>query len=226
LNRFSGNENLIMRHFSLENWADFANQKVSVEERTSMKRHLEMGCSQCSHVIAEWQSLKRFAVQESQNDPPGDVVAFVKSAFKIQRLRCAPGIVEALAELVFDSIWQPALAEVRSGSVDSRFLLYKAGPVLIDLHLNLTESSGHIALQGQVMDSEKEPKGIEEILVLLQSGQETIARTQTNEFGEFQLECDARKSLQMSVAVNPQKNVLIVLDETVWTTHQGANAPQ
>jgi hypothetical protein len=215
-----------MRHFSLENWADFANHKVSVDERASMERHLEMGCSHCSHVIAEWQSLKRFAAQESQNNPPGDVVAFVKAAFKALRPRRAPGIVETLAELVFDSFRQPALAMVRSCAVDSRCLLYRAGPVLIDLNLNLTQSSGHIALQGQVMDSETEGKGIEEISVLLQSGQETIARTQTNEFGEFQLECDARKSLQISVALNQQKNVLIVLDETVWTIHQSANAPQ
>jgi len=215
-----------MRHFSLENWADFANQNVSADERTSMERHLEMGCSQCTHVIAEWQSLKRFAVQESHNDAPADVVSFVKAAFKTLSPRRAPGIVTTLAQLVFDSFRQPALAGVRSGSPDSRCMLYRAGPVLIDLNLNLTQSSGHIALQGQVMDSETKAKGIEEIPVLLQSGQETIARTQTNEFGEFHLECDARKSLQISVGVNPQKNVLIVLDETVWSTHQNAGSPQ
>lgn len=191
-----------------------------------MERHLEMGCSQCTHIVAEWQALKRFAVQESHNDAPGDVVAYVKAAFKTLSPRRAPGIVATIAQLVFDSFGEPALAGVRSGSPDSRYLLYKAGPVLIDLNLNLTQSSGHIALQGQVMDSEAEAKGIEEIPVLLQSGQETVARTQTNEFGEFQLECDARKSLQISVGVNPQKNVLIVLDETVWTIHQGASVPQ
>jgi hypothetical protein len=215
-----------MRHFSLEQWADFANENVSANERAFMERHLEMGCSRCTHVFAEWQSLKRFAVQESQNDAPRDVVAFVKAAFKTLNPGRAPGIVEMLAQLVFDSFQRPALAGVRSGSPDSRCLLYRAGPVLIDLNLNLAHSSGHITLQGQVMDSETEAKGIQEIPVLLQSGQETVARTQTNEFGEFQLECDARKSLQISVGVNPQKNVLIVLDETVWTTHQSASAPQ
>ncbi len=215
-----------MRHFSLEKWADFANQKVSAGERTSMEYHLEMGCPQCTGIIAEWESLKCFAVQESHNDAPGDVVAFVKAAFKTLSPRRAPGIAATLAQLVFDSFQQPALAGVRSGSPDSRSMVYRAGPVLIDLNLNLTQSSRHIALQGQVMDSETTAKGIEEIPVLLQSGQETIARTQTNEFGEFRLECDARKSLQISVGVNPQKNVLIVLDETVWTIHQGASAPQ
>jgi len=215
-----------MRHFSLENWADFANQNVSAEERTSMERHLEMGCSQCTHVVAEWQSLKRFAVQESHNDAPADVVSFVKAAFKTLKPLRAPSMVATLAQLAFDSFRQPVLAGVRSGSADSRCLLYRAGPVLIDLNLNLTHSSGHIALQGQVMNSETRAKGIEEIPVLLQSGQETIAQTQTNEFGEFQLECDARKSLQISVEVNPQKNVLIVLDEIVWTANQNAGFPQ
>jgi hypothetical protein len=216
-----------MRHFSVENWADFVNQNVSSGERKSMGRHLETGCPQCAHVIAEWQVLKRFAVQESQNEAPETVVALVKAAFKTQGPRPVPGIMETLAELVFDSFREPTLAGVRSGSVDSRCLLYRAGPVLIDLNLNLSQSSGHIDLQGQVMDSETtDAKGIEEIPVLLQSGQETIAHTQTNQFGEFQLECEARKSLQISVGVNPHKNVLILLDETVWTTHLGGSAPQ
>src|SRR5947207_12566632 len=91
-----------MRHFSLEKWADFANQKVSAGERTSMEYHLEMGCPQCTGIIAEWESLKCFAVQESHNDAPGDVVAFVKAAFKTLSPRRAPGIAATLAQLVFD----------------------------------------------------------------------------------------------------------------------------
>lgn len=215
-----------MPHFSLEQWADFANQNVSANERASMERHLEMGCSRCAHIFREWQSLKRFAVQEPLNDAPREVVALVKATFKTLNPGRAPGIVDKLAQLVFDSFVEPALAGVRSGSPDSRCLLYRSGPVLIDLNLNLAQNPGHIALQGQVMDSETEPKGIQEIPVLLQSGQETIARTQTNEFGEFELECGAQKGLQISVGVNPHKNVLIVLDESVWTAHRGASAPQ
>jgi len=215
-----------MHHFSLEKWTDFANRNVTADERRSMQQHLETGCSSCSHVLAEWRSLKDFAFQELENETPRHAVAFVKSAFKNLGPRRAPGVITTLAQLVFDSVHQTAFSGIRHGSVDSRCLLYRAGPVFIDLSLDLTQSSGHIALQGQVMDSDTKTKGIEEIPVMLQSGQETLARTLTDEFGEFELQCEARKGLQLSVAVNPQKNVLIVLDESVWTSRQNTAAVQ
>jgi hypothetical protein len=213
-----------MQHFSLEEWTDFANRNVTADERRSMQQHLETGCSRCSHVLLEWQSLKDFAFQELENEAPRHAVAFVEAAFRNLNPRRAPDVITTLAHLVFDTFHQAAFAGVRHGPVDSRCLLYRAGPLFIDLNLDLTQSSGHIALQGQVMDSDTKTKGIEEIPVMLQSGQETLARTLTDEFGEFELECEARKGLQISLAVNPQKNVLIVLDESVWAARQTSAA--
>jgi hypothetical protein len=215
-----------MQHFSLEKWADFANGNVTAEERRSIERHLETGCSRCSQLLSEWQSLKDFAYHELENEAPRRAVAFVKSAFRALGSRRPSNVFTTLAKLVFDSVPQTAHAGVRCGSADSRCLLYRAGPVFIDLSLDLTQRSGHVALQGQVMDSDTMTQGIEEIPVLLQSGQETLARTLTDEFGEFELQCEARKSLQISVGVNPQKNVLIVLDESLWTYRQNTAVAQ
>ena len=211
-----------MRHFSLEEWADFTNQKVAHEKRQFMEHHLESYCTHCTSILSNWQSLRDFAIQESRIEVPESVVAFAKASFGARwfRRQEQPGALAVFAQLVFDSFRQPMLVGVRSGALGPRCLLYQAGSVLIDLNLDLMPDTGHIALQGQVLDSKIKNKGIEEIPVMLQSGQETIAHTETNEFGEFELECDARKSLQVSVAVNPQKNVLIVLDETVWATRR------
>lgn len=207
-----------MRHFSLEEWADFANQRVVREKRQFMERHLESYCSHCTNTLSNWQSLRDFAIQESRIEVPESVVALAKAAFRARWFpyQEQPGAFAVFAQLVFDSFRQPALAGVRSGALGSRCLLYQAGSVLIDLDLGLMPDTGHFALQGQVLDSKIKHQGIEKIPVMLQSGQETIAHTETNGFGEFELECEARKSLQVSVAVNPQKIVLIVLDETVW----------
>ena len=211
-----------MRHFSLEEWADFTNQKVAQEKRQFMEHHLESYCIHCTNILSNWQSLREFAIQESRIEVPETVVALAKASFSAHWFQREeqPGAFAVFAQLVFDSFRQPVLVGVRSGALGSRCLLYQAGSVLIDLNLDLMPDTGHIALQGQVLDSKIKDKGIEEIPVMLQSGQETIAHTETNEFGEFELECDARKSLQVSVAVNPQKNVLIVLDETVWATRR------
>jgi hypothetical protein len=210
------------RHFSLEEWADFTNRSVGHAKQLFMQHHLDAHCTYCMNILSHWQSLRRFACEESQIEVPESAVAFAKAAFTARRrqLQTRPGVIAVFAQLVFDSFRQPALVGVRSAALGSRCLLYQAGSVLIDLNLDLISDTGHIALQGQVLDSLIKDKGIEEIPVMLQSGQETIAHTETNEFGEFELECDARKSLQVSVAVNPQKNVLIVLDETVWASRQ------
>jgi hypothetical protein len=218
----------MMRHFSLEEWADFTNQNVVQEKRLFMEHHLASDCTHCTHILSNWQSLKQFAVQESRIEIPESAIAFAKAAFTARRYQRQgqPGTFAVFAQLVFDSFRQPVLAGVRSGALGSRCLLYQAGSVLIDLNLDLMAGTGHIALQGQVLDSKTKDKGIEEIPVMLQSGQEMIAHTETNEFGEFELECDARKSLQVSVAINPHKNVMIMLDETVWTTRYNPGIPQ
>jgi hypothetical protein len=204
------------RHFSLEEWLDYANGNVGPEKRSFMTHHLESGCAHCVQVATQWQLLKQFAVKESTLELPDQIVAFVKGAFRATNTPEPRSFLETIAQLVFDSFQQPLLAGVRSSAPGTRSLLYEAGPLLIDLNLDFSEETRHIVLQGQVMDSKIQGRGVEEIPISLQSGRETIAETQTNEFGEFELQCDVCKGLQVSVAVNPRKNVLIVLDEAVW----------
>jgi hypothetical protein len=216
-------ERVMTRHFSLEEWLDYTNRAVDPSKRNFMRHHLESGCTHCVQIAAQWQSLKAFAVKEASLQVPEEAVNAAKLAFNVPGKQYTPSFVEVIGKLIFDSFAQPVFAGARSNMASgTRCLLYEAGPLLIDLNLDVTDGSGRIQLQGQVMDSRVRGKGIEEIPVSLKSGQETITRTETNEFGEFQLECEARKSLQVAVAVNPHRNVLIVLDETVWAARQAA----
>jgi hypothetical protein len=206
----------MMRHFSLQEWLDYANRNVAPDKRTFMTHHLEAGCSHCTQVAAHWKLLKQFAAAEASLQVSEEVVELAKRSFRIPRKAETRSIFETIAELVFDSFQQPVLAGVRSSTPSTRSLLYAAGALLIDLNFDVADNTGHIMLQGQVMDSQVRGKGMEEIPVSLRSGRETVAQTRTNEFGEFELKCDARKGLQVSVAVNPQRNVLILLDEAFW----------
>ena len=178
--------------------------------------HLESGCSHCAQVASHWHLLKKFAAKESGLQLPDQSVAFVKGAFRAPSKPESRSFVETIAQLVFDSFQQPLLAGVRSSAPGARSLLYEAGQLLIDINLDFSEDTRQVVLQGQVMDSTIQGKGVEEIPISLQSGQETLAQTETNEFGEFELQCDARKGLQVSDAVNPRRNVLIVLDDAIW----------
>lgn len=45
---------------------------------------------------------------------------------------------------------------------------------------------------------------------------DTLAQTVTNQFGEFHLECETGKSLEVCVGVTARKDVFIPLDESIW----------
>lgn len=205
-----------MKHFSLEDWADFVNQVALASKRASMEHHLAMGCTQCGRSLARWERMRGFARQENANLPPDNVVRAAKYAFQTYGPRREGGAIRELARLVFDSFREPILVGVRASHMTTRQLLYQADALMIDLRIEGAADPGRMLLAGQVMDSVGSGKGIGEVPILLLYGRETVARTQTNELGEFRLECDAGKSLQISVGVSERKRVFIPLDDAVW----------
>ncbi len=205
-----------MKHFSLENWADFANRVIADDKRASMERHLEESCTQCVHTLSRWQWMRRFASQEPLYGPPEDAVKLAKRAFRANLPTNKQSATRWFAELIFDSFGQPALQGVRSGQMNTRHLLYKADDVLIDLQLHATADPNRMSLVGQVMDSRDNEKGIQRVPVLLLYGRDTLAETETNQFGEFLLECEGGKSLLVSVGITGRKEVFIPLDASIW----------
>jgi hypothetical protein len=203
-----------MNHFSLENWADFANRVISDDRRASMERHLELGCKQCANVLARWQGMRKFAGEESLCCPPEDVVKLAKRAFRAYVPGGKQDAVRCFAKLIFDSFRQPALQGVRNSRMKTRHLIYKADDVVIDLQLEASAHPNRMSLVGQVIDSSRSARGIQRVPVLILYGQDTLAQTETNQFGEFHLECEAGKSLQISVGVTARKDVFIPLDES------------
>jgi hypothetical protein len=211
-----------MKHFSLEDWADFANNTVGAAKRSLMERHLEVGCAACAGVLARWTHLKSFVAQEGDNYPPEGAVQAVKKAFRSLGPRPAPNSVKVFATLVFDSFQTPALAGVRGAAVGTRRLLYEASGVSIELSVDSLSATGDVLLTGQVVHPGDEATGICEVPVQLLHGRKTIAQTQTNKFGEFHLKGEAGKGMQVSLGVSEQKDVFILLDDSIWRTENRA----
>jgi hypothetical protein len=205
-----------MKHFSLGDWADFANGVIADGKRPLMERHLEQGCTPCAHVLSRWQWMRKFVGKESLYGPPEDAVKFAKRAFLAYLPSRKQSAAGRFAELIFDSFSQPALQGVRSGQMNTRRLIYKADDILIDLQLDATADPSKMSLVGQVMDSGDSEQGIQRVPVLLLHGRDTLAETETNQFGEFRLECEAGKSLQVSVGITGRKDVFIPLDDSIW----------
>jgi hypothetical protein len=97
-------------------------------------------------------------------------------------------------------------------------LLYRADSVVIELRFEFaTESeSERYSLTGQVMSSEEDASQFDKVPVGLRQGKNELARTVTNVFGEFNLEYEAFRNVEVHLSVSQQENVCIPLDDAFW----------
>lgn len=183
-----------------------------------MTNHLKTGCESCAKEKATWSTLAAFAKTEAQYEPPADIVNRAKALVQAAPKREKALRIREIAELVFDSFLTPQLAGVRSAAgVGSRQLLYRAGEVMIDVRFEANDESERFALTGQVFRDQGSKVGMTRVPISLISGKNELARTSTNQFGEFYLEHEsADKNLQVSLEVNSEKDVFIPLDESIW----------
>jgi len=188
-------------HFSEEDWVDFARQQGSMEQHARLARHLDGGCERCRPTVEFWQAVRGLAGQEASYRPPEGVVGQARAEFAFRRPEGLLGRVARNASLVFDSFRQPLPAGVRTAGLSPRQLLYKAGPYLIMLRVELAAGSDRLSVVGQILDEANPKRAVENLAVLVFSGEETVERTLTNRLGEFQLEPDPAEGLRISVGV-------------------------
>jgi hypothetical protein len=211
-----------MRHYRLESWIDLARGVVPEVTREAMQRHLRHGCEKCSAEYALWSAMSGFATAETVFDPPTEVVRTVKLALPGDARTRFTTRIKEVAQLLFDSFQTPQVEGVRAAHLGGRQLLYKAGPILIDMRLELSDESGRCSLTGQVFHSEKEPQAMRDLSVHLLHGQSELANTQTNSLGEFAIEYKAAKDLQVAVEVSPVKDVYLPLEGAFWRPTRSA----
>jgi hypothetical protein len=201
-----------MRHFGLEQWADFARQVAPAGSAEEMRRHLDEGCVKCARVAELWRRLQDVAKREAAYEPPASAVRFVKGYYALHKPAPARPHPRLLARLVTDVFRQPLLAGVRGSSGSPRQLLYRAGRIMIDMRVEPQPGSETLSLVGQVMNSGAPGQGIQDVPVLLLSGREPKAGAITNRFGEFHLEFPAQKSLRLSISMADGKEIIIPLE--------------
>ncbi len=136
----------------------------------------------------------------------------------------SPGLVSCTmkseqANLVFDSALQTAGTDVRSGSVSGRQLLYKAGNVCIDMHMQSQLGSDSVVLIGQLLDSDRPSQGLPDIPVLLLCEGDTISSQTTNSFGEFDFGIETPHNLQLVFGIGQRRPLIVSMpdmQENVW----------
>jgi hypothetical protein len=204
-----------MKHFEDKDLIDFVRSTANPKSRREIQSHLDGGCADCELRLRLWKWMKDFGNQEARNRPAVDTVRIAKAAFGAVSVKSRKPMRD-LATLVFDSFAQLQVTGIRSTTAGARQLLYRVGPLMIDMKLQMASDTDRFSLVGQVVSSDDSSAAMNEVPVHLLSGTSELASTSTNQFGEFFLEHDNGKDLQVSLEVSREKEVFIPLDEVIW----------
>jgi hypothetical protein len=205
-----------MKHYTTEEWVDFVNEKVGQKQFKAMQTHLQSGCQKCFQIEALWKRVRQAASRETTMQVPESVLQHLRNAFVVMApAKKKAGLFE-IPRLISDSVWGLAAVGVRATTSSSRQLLYQAGNIVIEMRIEPKPNSDLIQLEGQIMDTVLKGKGIERVQVRLMKAQTQVAETSTSTFGEFHLEYEAAKSLQVTFGVSATEDIHIPLDESLW----------
>jgi len=185
-----------MRHFSSEQWADFVRSVVGEQEKAAMQAHLETGCKECSSEVVAWTRVREAAMRERSYEPPEHAVRMAKALGAIN----ARPSSRPIAQLLFDSFQTPAFAGVRSGSSGPRQMLYGIGDYRIDIRIEPKPEGEVVTMVGQILISDEPARAANRVFVSLIRGREVLATAETNEYGEFELQCELPSGLKLHVA--------------------------
>jgi hypothetical protein len=199
-----------MNHFSFGDWVDFVRHLKEPSVAAAMQEHLDADCPQCTDVVRVWRHLFDFGSTEQLYHPPDWAVRSVRGYRVLMKPGTGRSRMARLARLVFDSLPEPFSAGIRSSQPPPRQLLYSAGDLLIDLRLERTLSRVHLTGQAQPRSSAGPPVGGIDIVAV--RGNETVARTKSNGFGEFQFEFEVQEEDEpFSVVLKGWTSLVIAL---------------
>jgi hypothetical protein len=97
----------------------------------------------------------------------------------------------------------------------ARLLAYQDERTIIDLFVDGGHEIGRMRLTGQVLARGNKGK-IADLSVVLVNRSGTLARTTTNQFGEFQIGCELPEDLGLEIQLGERSWVLVPLGK--WTT--------
>jgi hypothetical protein len=211
-----------MKHFTTEEWIDFANQVVSGSKKREMTEHLEKGCTRCEETVSIWQGVRRTAGSVKKYEVPEPALRIAKAAFAGANVGQQRGGSASGLELLFDSFLRPAQAGARgSGHSGTRQMLYRAEPYQIDLHIEAKPGENRIVVIGQLLDTRQPDTPGGNVPVVISNLRGNAVHTVTNEFGEFREELQPSGDLELMITGENGKAVVISLRDALGRRTEG-----
>jgi hypothetical protein len=201
------------KHLTLEQLADFVRRVGRDDQLKAMKHHVE-SCEKCAKVAGTWRHVSEVANRLPQLEPPEGAVRTVKALYSIHKPERTKPSRSALADLLFDSLHAPLQAGVRSAATHApRQLLFGSGDYRVDLRIEPQDDADTVSLLGQILHTDSS-RNLGPVDVALMQGRRVLAKSQTNQLGEFHLECDLAARLELRLIL-PDSQVSIPLIDPV-----------
>ncbi len=201
---------ILMKHFPVEEWIDFVRQVVRTIRKEKMKEHLEQGCKSCSKIVSQWQRVRQTAETETNYRPPRDAVRIAKASLAGSNSTAEQKRPDSLAELLFDG-FLPVPEGVRSSSIRTRHMLYRADPFQIDLLIESQADGRSVVVTGQLLDLRHPEILGHNLQVTVSNLRDRVVQVTTNQFGEFCQEIENSGNLELKFYGANHKPVLISL---------------
>jgi hypothetical protein len=204
-----------MKHFTTEEWIDFANEAVAKGIRQQMERHLEEGCTRCKKTASLWQKVRQTAKSAASYQPPESTVRIAKAGFTGAGQSAIETQVPGFVEILFDSFLQPLVTGVRSSRTDNRQMLYRADPYQVDLQIEARPGSTKIVVMGQLLDLRNPDVPGRNVPIVISNLRGNVVTSVTNEFGEFREEIQASSDLELKFLGENDQAVIISLRDAL-----------
>jgi anti-sigma factor RsiW len=184
-------------HFSLEEWADYGRGRSSAEDRARMEQHLQKGCPACSRTLALWTGVLETASREDTFEPPKDVLRCAKALYSAFPAARSQGLSLRIAQLA--GFGQPAMEGVRAAGAPGTHFLFRHNDLMLDMRIESKPASNAVSVRGQVVDASQLNVRLDNRAVSVLRQADALARTTTNEYGEFSLEFKPEEDLVLII---------------------------
>ena len=202
------------RHFTDEDCLDFVRRLLPQAQSDLIRQHLDDGCERCNKLHSIWSLVAEVTGRKFQDEPNEPAVRVAKAFYANSRWNY---LVRPLAKMippVFDSFLDSSAAAVRSHQIhaSARRLLYRTRSWAVDVRLE-SEDGRRISVVGQVLRSSQKPAAAVIADVILMQGETPLARTSTNQFGEFQLQSQHEKNVNIYLHICGRRPLGIALPD-------------
>ena len=188
-----------MKHFGIIQWVDFTRGVLPAADQCAMREHLAAGCPECAGIAEFCNKLADICRNMTPATVPDSVVQEARSIFQAKLIQRPKRQLRVPVELIFDSFLVPAPAGLRASWQIGWQALYRAGECSLDLRVEPELHTSRAAIIGQVSNHEVPETEMTDTPVYLKSGKVVVAQTRANRFGEFQMEYEQQKRLQLYV---------------------------